>query len=81
MSGWDQKYDMQDWAKAIQEEGKSLQRTNKAARYIYLSGFLFCLVFGIVLGNGLSIGISVFFFLLLAFNERMIWKLKKAGIK
>lgn len=81
MSGWDQKYDLQDWAKAIQDEAHSLQRTNKAARYIYLCGVIACLVIALVGHVAFPLGIAAFFFLLLAFNEHMIWKLKRKGIK
>jgi len=81
MSGWDQKYDLETWAKAIQDDAKSLQQANKTARYIYLAGFIFCLAFGIIFDFVLCFIIAAFFFMLLLFNERMIWKLRKAGIK
>lgn len=81
MSGWDQRYDIEEWAKAIQDEAHSLQRSNKAARYIYLCGIIACLAIALVARTGFPLAIAAFFFLLLCFNEHMIWKLKRKGIK
>jgi fatty acid desaturase len=81
VSGWDQEYDLQDWARDVQYQAERLQKTNKVMRWMYLITAAFLLILGIVFLIPMLIVVGGLFFVLFLWNERLIRQMRKAGIK
>jgi Flp pilus assembly protein TadB len=81
VSGWDQKYDYEDWMTEVRQQAEGLQRTNKWMRWMYLGTAAFMLTFGVVVMFPLAIIVGGFFVALALWNERLIRRMKRAGIK
>lgn len=68
-----------DWQTQLEDKARRLQRQNKQARWIYLTGLMLTLALAILMGRPFGFVAAGFMAVLLWFNERMIRKMRDAG--